>query len=118
MSDFLRMLGENIRQIRKANNMTQEALSEKSGLTYSYISDVERGTRNLSIETLEKIINALDIYPSAIFNFAQVNIDVGIEDKKMLIESIRATLFERSLEEIKFIHQMTKNLAKTVDSLK
>lgn len=48
--------------------MTQEALAEKAELHYSYIGGVERGERNISLETLEKIIKALEISPLNCFN--------------------------------------------------
>lgn len=62
-SDFLKLVGERIRTIRKEKGYTQESLSEKSGIHVTYISDIERGERNISMETLEKVITALDISP-------------------------------------------------------
>ncbi|MET1168220.1 helix-turn-helix transcriptional regulator, partial [Bacillus velezensis] len=52
-------VGNRIRELRKAKGWTQEQLAEAAGLHYSYIGGVERGDRNISLETLEKIINGL-----------------------------------------------------------
>jgi transcriptional regulator with XRE-family HTH domain len=115
MSDFLRLVGEQIRIIRKARGLTQEVLAEKSGLSFSYISDVERGERNISLESLEKIILALDVMPSEIFNFKDIDINNGLDNKRMIIEVLRSLLLDRRLEEVKFIHKVAKEFVDTVD---
>ncbi len=61
MSDIKKILGENIRLIRKSMNMTQEKLSDLCGLHRTYIGSVERGERNISLENIEKIANALQV---------------------------------------------------------
>ncbi len=43
--------------------MTQQGLAEKSGCHFSYISDLERGLSNPSIEILYKLSNALGMPP-------------------------------------------------------
>ena len=50
-----------IKYIRKSRDMSQEILAEKSGLDRTYISGVERGLRNITLDSLEQIINALDV---------------------------------------------------------
>lgn len=54
-------LGNRIRAIRKAKGLTQQDLAELSGLDYRYIGAIERGERNFSIDTLEKVLSALKI---------------------------------------------------------
>lgn len=53
------MIGENIRRIRTAQNMTQSALAEKSGVSVQMINQIEWGTKGLSIPTLIRIAQAL-----------------------------------------------------------
>ncbi|MFI8713231.1 helix-turn-helix domain-containing protein [Brevibacillus brevis] len=118
MSDFLKLVGEKIRYIRKARGLTQESLAERSDLSFSYISDVERGERNISLASLEKIIIALDVMPGELFNFQNLDINPGIDDKRMIIEVIRSLLMERQTQEVKFIHQITKEFIRTVDTAK
>ncbi|MDI6758670.1 MAG: helix-turn-helix transcriptional regulator [Candidatus Omnitrophota bacterium] len=55
------MLGLRIKEIRQKRKMSQEELSFESELHRTYISDIERGTRNVSIENIEKIAKALDV---------------------------------------------------------
>ena len=51
----LKILGERIREMRKAKNLTQEDLAYESDIDRSYIGGVERGERNLSFDKLCQI---------------------------------------------------------------
>ena len=55
-----RVLGENIRNTRKLAGLSQEKLAEKAELNPAYVSDVERGTENISVDALIRISEALD----------------------------------------------------------
>jgi transcriptional regulator with XRE-family HTH domain len=55
----LNILGERIREMRKAKNLTQENLAYESDIDRSYIGGVERGERNLSFDKLCQIAEAL-----------------------------------------------------------
>lgn len=50
-----------IKKIRLQKGMTQEDLAARSNLDRTYISGIERNTRNLTIKTLESIISGLEI---------------------------------------------------------
>ena len=54
-------LGLKVRELRKSNNLTQEKLEQKSGVDRTYISDIERGVRNPSLKSIEKLANALGV---------------------------------------------------------
>ena len=54
-------VGKTIREIRKAQGLTQEQLGERAGLNYKYIGLVERGERNPSAESLEKLAKGLHV---------------------------------------------------------
>jgi transcriptional regulator with XRE-family HTH domain len=118
MSTLLQLIGEKIRMIRKSRGLSQEALGNLAKLSISYISDVERGTRNISLESLEKIIIALDVSPSDIFNFHDISLESGIENKNSILEMIRSILIRRNLEEVKFIHQFTSDFFHLMDNPK
>lgn len=61
MSDIQKKFGETLREIRKGKNLSQEDVANKSKLHRTYISDIERGARNVSLVNIEKIAKALKI---------------------------------------------------------
>lgn len=61
--------GNHLKELRKINGFTQEKLSEETGMDRSYISDIERGVKNISIEKLEKIAIAFNLELSELFKF-------------------------------------------------
>ena len=61
----LRMVfAANLRVQRQLRNLSQEGLADRAGLHRTYVSSVERGERNVSIDNIERLSNALDIDPS------------------------------------------------------
>ena len=58
------ILGLNIKKLRKKQNLSQEQLADLTGLHRTYIGAVERGERNISINNIEKIANALNVPPT------------------------------------------------------
>lgn len=57
-------LGNNVRRIRESKGWSQDKLSEESGLHRTYISGIERGVRNPTIEIVQEIALALGVSPS------------------------------------------------------
>lgn len=60
-NDIRILIGRNIRLYRKANNMTQEQLAEKVGVSTSFCANIERGGRAMSIQVLTKFAQALRV---------------------------------------------------------
>lgn len=61
--DVVRLLGVNVRHHRKLKGMTQEHLAAAADMERSYVSDLERGTRNPSVAALGRIADALGLEP-------------------------------------------------------
>jgi transcriptional regulator with XRE-family HTH domain len=61
MKYFGKTLGRRIRALRRSMNLTQENLAEKTGLSYKFIGEIERGSGNPTILTIAKISNALEV---------------------------------------------------------
>lgn len=61
MSDVKAILGARIRKLRKERKLSQEALAEKADLHYTFIGEVERGEKNISLVSLEKLTKALEV---------------------------------------------------------
>ncbi len=57
-----------VRKRRLELNISQEELAARAGLHRTYIGDIERGARNLSLENIEKIANGLELEMSALFS--------------------------------------------------
>lgn len=53
------IFARNIRLARKVLGMSQEDMAEASGLHRTYVGDVERGERNISIDNMEKMAKAV-----------------------------------------------------------
>jgi len=71
MTDLQSRLGRAIKQLRQARGTTQDELAEKATLHRTYISDVERGTRNPSRSSLHSIAAALEMTLSDVFKHAE-----------------------------------------------
>lgn len=59
--DLVQVVGQNVRELRKAKGLTQEDLEGLTGLKRSYISDMERGMRNPTVKALERLAAALGV---------------------------------------------------------
>ncbi len=59
--DIKDKVGERIRELRHELGLSQEALGNKAGVDRTYVTDVENGRRNVSVEVLEKLIKALEV---------------------------------------------------------
>ncbi|MDQ2914428.1 MAG: helix-turn-helix transcriptional regulator [Chloroflexota bacterium] len=70
-------LGLAIRQRRTASGLSQEELAERANLHRTYISMVERATRNISIDALGGIADALGLRPSQLVQHAERLRDKG-----------------------------------------
>lgn len=57
------VFGLNVLRLRRERNLSQEQLSLVSGRTRAYISSVEAGRRNATLDTLETLSNALGVEP-------------------------------------------------------
>jgi transcriptional regulator with XRE-family HTH domain len=61
-------VGRAIKTERSLLSISQEELAYRAGLHRTYVSDVERGTRNPSIETIAKLARALNVPMGKLFN--------------------------------------------------
>ena len=61
--------GLRVRYLRKLRNWSQEELAFRCALSKNYISDVERGTRNITLKVVEKIAKGFEIPIFELFMF-------------------------------------------------
>jgi transcriptional regulator with XRE-family HTH domain len=62
-SDIVKVVAENVRALRKTAGLSQEELAHQAGLDRTYISQVERMRRNVTIVVLARIAHALQTSP-------------------------------------------------------
>ena len=66
--DIKQKVGNRIRELRKNLEISQEALALKAEVDRTYVTDVENGRRNVSLEILERLIKALNVSVAEFFN--------------------------------------------------
>lgn len=80
MEDIKSVFGKNVRKYRLLKNISQENLGEISGLHRTYISAIERSTRSISLDNVQKIANALDL------EFYQLFINKDEEEENLIVK--------------------------------
>ena len=68
MSDIAKIIGQRIRKKKKKKGLSQEKLAELAGCHPAYIGQLERGEKNATLESVEKIASAMDISLSELFD--------------------------------------------------
>jgi len=60
------LLGEHIRKLRLQKGLSQEALAEGADIHRNFLSEIERGKKGMTLETLFRLSRALDVTPQSI----------------------------------------------------
>ncbi|MBA4001090.1 helix-turn-helix transcriptional regulator [Brevundimonas sp.] len=64
--DIVTRLGKRVRALRREAGLSQEELAFRAGMKRSYVSDLERGTRNPSVRALERLATGLSVPPATL----------------------------------------------------
>ncbi len=64
-------LGEVVRKRRLALNLSQEELANRAGVHRTYLSDIERGSRNITITVLNRLADAMEVKVSRLFRLTE-----------------------------------------------
>ena len=64
--DLQRTVGRNLRAYRQARGLSQEAFADVLGVHRTYMGGIERGERNLTLKSLERIAERIDLDPLAL----------------------------------------------------
>ena len=66
-----KLIGKRIQKLRKEKGLTQQQFAEMIDLSTNYVSDVERGTRNISLKAISKLADGLKVEVKELFNFSK-----------------------------------------------
>ena len=119
MSDFLKLVGEQLRIIRVSKGLSQEEVAERTGklgFSKGRISNIEHGQSNITLSTLELLMKALGIAPEELFNFQRLSGVTDIEEKNLMLDIHRSLLRERNLDEVKYVVRITRDFLNTIDA--
>ncbi|MEK4878751.1 MULTISPECIES: helix-turn-helix domain-containing protein [Paenibacillus] len=97
--DILEAIGQRIREVRLEKQWTQEELGEKISVSYSYIGRIERGQKNISLQTLERIAHALEVNVFQFFTYLDASQLIQSEKMKE-IQKIIEVLYMQDLQTI------------------
>jgi len=61
------VVAKNLRDLRKAKGLSQEELADLAAIDRNYVGIVERSANSVSVDVLEKLADALEVYPSEFF---------------------------------------------------
>lgn len=89
MSDIITVVGRRIRMYRQKAGLSQNELGELADLHNTYIGQIERGEKNISIASLDKIINALnltyEVFFAKINNLGSESIETASECYELIV---------------------------------
>ena len=98
--DLKQMLGARIKEIRAKKKITQEQLSERMGINPKFLSSIERGKENPTLNTLIRLSESLEVDLAEIFSFIQ------IEDPTQRKSLITSLLNEADSDQLKLIFKI------------
>lgn len=102
-------IGKRIRQCRERLGITQEELAEKTGLTETYISAVERGMSFPRCEKLIILLNGLETSADSIFfDVLEYNVEVRASMLSKQLEDLSPEAQKRILQMVELLIKQEK----------
>ena len=93
-------IGKNIKNIRKTKKIKFSDLSKNCGCSINYIGEIERGKKNITIDTVFKLSRALSISPVSLF------INTGNDKNNLVILEILEKLLTSDEKTIEFVNKV------------
>ncbi|OGL47592.1 MAG: hypothetical protein A2W05_10940 [Candidatus Schekmanbacteria bacterium RBG_16_38_10] len=92
--EIKKLIGKRLKELRRSKQLSQEQLAEKADINSKYLSRMERGTENPTLDMLIKLSNALEVEMWEIFDFGHV---AGRKDLKDSLQRFIKTTDEATL---------------------
>ena len=100
------LLGARIKELRKSRGLSQNELSERIGIDAKHLSRIEVGNSYPSLDTLERISQALGVEIKDVFEFSHVT------TRTELLQNIGKMLKVASLDDLKLIHKIVRSVVR------
>lgn len=97
------LIGVRIKSLRQGKGLTQEALAEKVGISSKYLSSIERGKENPTLDTLIKLAKALKVELFEIFLYAH-----EASSSKVLRECIQSLIEEADVDRLRLATKLLR----------
>jgi len=99
--DIKQRIGARTKQIRFKKGMTQQKLSERMEINSKYLSSIERGKENPTLNILIKLAESLEVHLNEIFDSS-----VQIEDNSKIRPLIHSLLDKADFEQLRLIFKI------------
>jgi transcriptional regulator with XRE-family HTH domain len=103
--DIKRALGKRIKIVRQRNGLTQDQLAEQVGLSPKYISGIERGVENPTMDILLRVATMLGVEPYDLFLFGESE-----ESEKVLRKGIEKMVREADREKLQLYFDVMRKI--------
>ena len=103
--DIKRAVGKRIKIVRQRNGLTQDQLAEQLGLSPKYISGIERGVENPTMDILLRVAKMLRVEPYDLFLFGESE-----ESEKALRKGIEKMVREADREKLQLYFDVMRNI--------
>ena len=106
-------VGNRIRQFRQRSDMSQEKLALNAGINISFLGDIERGNKKPTIESLEKLLVALNVTFLEFFDYEK---EIKPLKDCSALEKLDLLLKNRSNDEVEMIYAVVSQILEYDDS--
>ena len=103
--DIKRAVGKRIKIVRQRNGLTQDQLAEQVGLSPKYISGIERGVENPTMDILLRVAKMLGVEPYDLFLFGESE-----ESEKALRKGIEKMVREADREKLQLYFDVIRKI--------
>jgi len=106
-TDIYRIIGENVRLFRKKAGLSLKDLSQKSGVSTSFLGNIEKGARKPTLYTIEKLSDSLDVPLTSLMTYRFKN--KYMPEESALVFEIMKLVSDKPLEEKRKIFNILRH---------
>ena len=103
--DVKRAVGKRIKLVRQGKGLTQDQFAERVGLSSKYISGIERGVENPTMDNLIRLAKVLGVEPYDLFLFGESE-----ENEKALRKGLEKMLREADMEQLQLCFNVMRKI--------